>query len=53
MIATEIAALGQEVSRKEQLIDEQMARLDTVNKALLDAIKIFARNLFYQALLQT
>ena len=33
-----------------QLIDQQMVRMDTANKTLLDAIKICARNLFYQAL---
>ena len=49
-IETEKAALDQEVSRKDQLIDQQMVRLDTANKTLLDAIKICARNLFYQAL---
>ncbi len=49
-IETEKAALDQEVSRKEQLIDQQMVRLDTANKTLMDAIKICARNLFYQAL---
>ena len=49
-IKTEKAALDQEVSRKEQLIDQQMVRLDTANKTLMDAIKICARNLFYQAL---
>ena len=41
---------GPEVSRKDQLIDQQMVRMDTANKTLLDAIKICARNLFYQAL---
>ncbi len=49
-IETEKAALDKEVSRKEQLIDQQMVRLDTTNKTLMDAIKICARNLFYQAL---
>jgi len=44
------AALDQEVSRKDPLIDQQMVRMDTANKTLLDAIKICARNLFYQAL---
>ncbi len=30
--------------------DQQMVRMDTANKTLMDAIKICARNLFYQAL---
>ena len=41
------AALDQEVSRKDPLIDQQMVRMGTANKILLDAIKICARNLFY------
>ena len=49
-LETEKATLDQEVSRKEQLIDQQMVRMDTTNKTLMDAIKICARNLFYQAL---
>jgi len=49
-IETQKAALDKEVSRKEQLIDQQMVRMDTANKTLMDAIKICARNLFYQAL---
>jgi hypothetical protein len=49
-IETQKAALDQEVSRKDQLIDQQMVRLDTTHKTLMDAIKICARNLFYQVL---
>jgi len=49
-IETEKASLDREVSRKDQLIDQQMVRMDTANKTLMDAIKICARNLFYQAL---
>jgi len=49
-IEEEKSALDKEVSRKEQLIDQQMVRMDTTNKTLMDAIKICARNLFYQAL---
>lgn len=49
-IEAEKAALDKEVSRKEQLIEQQMVRMDTTNKTLMDAIKICARNLFYQAL---
>jgi hypothetical protein len=49
-IESEKAALDKEVSRKDQLIDQQMVRMDTANKTLMDAIKICARNLFYQAL---
>jgi len=44
------SALDREVSRKEQLIEQQMERMDVTNKTLMDAIKICARNLFYQAL---
>ena len=43
-------ALDKEVSRQEQLIEQNMVRLDTTNKTLMDAIKICARNLFYQTL---
>lgn len=43
-------ALDKEVSRKEHLIEQQMVRMDSTNKTLMDAIKICARNLFYQAL---
>ena len=49
-LEAEKATLDKEVSRKEQLIDQQMVRMDTTNKTLMDAIKICARNLFYQAL---
>jgi hypothetical protein len=49
-IEAEKETLDKEVSRKEQLIDQQMVRMDTTNKTLIDAIKICARNLFYQAL---
>jgi hypothetical protein len=49
-IEAEKAALDKEVSRREQLIEQRMVRMDTTNKTLMDAIKICARNLFYQAL---
>ena len=49
-IEVEKAAMDKEVSRKEQLIEQQMVRMDPANKTLMDAIKICARNLFYQAL---
>jgi hypothetical protein len=39
-----------EVSRLEVLIEQQMVRLDTRNKRLLDSLKLIARNAFYQAL---
>ena len=39
-----------EVSRLEVLIQQQMVRLDTRNKRLLDSVKLIARNAFYQAL---
>lgn len=43
-------AVQQEVSRVDQLIEHDMVRMDTGAKRLMDAIKITARNLFYQAL---
>jgi hypothetical protein len=43
-------AVEQEVSRVDQLIEQDMVRMDTGAKGLMDAIKITARNLFYQAL---
>ena len=49
-IEAQKALLEKEVSRKDQLIEQKMVRMDTTNKTLMDAIKISARNLFYQAL---
>jgi hypothetical protein len=46
---TEKDALQREVSRIDQLVAQDMVRLDTGNKTLMDAIKITARNLFYRA----
>lgn len=43
-------AAQKEVSRIDQLIAEERVRLDTRGKRLMDALKITARNLFYQAL---
>jgi hypothetical protein len=43
-------ALQKEVSRIDQLVEQGMVRMDSANKTLMDAIKITARNLFYQAL---
>jgi hypothetical protein len=43
-------AAQQDVSRVDQLIEQDMVRLDTRRKRVMDAIKITARNLFYQAL---
>jgi hypothetical protein len=43
-------AMEKEVSRIDQLVAQDMVRLDTGNKTLMDAIKITARNLFYRAL---
>ena len=42
--------LEKEVSRIDQLIEQQMVRMNLANKTLMDAIKISARNLFYQLL---
>jgi len=44
------AKTQKEVSRLEILIEQQMVRLDTRNKRLLDSLKLIARNAFYQAL---
>jgi hypothetical protein len=44
------AKTQKEVSRLEVLIEQQMVRLDTRNKQLLDSLKLIARNAFYQAL---
>ena len=40
--------LEKEVSRIDQLINQEMVRMDLGNKTLMDAIKITARNLFYR-----
>ena len=44
----EKSLLAKEVSRIDQLIDQKMVRMDLANKTLMDAIKISARNVFYQ-----
>jgi hypothetical protein len=44
------AKTQKEVSRLEVLLAQQMVRLDTRNKRLLDSLKLIARNAFYQAL---
>ena len=44
----EKCALEREVSRIDQLISQEMVRMDLSNKTLMDAIKITARNLFYR-----
>jgi hypothetical protein len=44
----EKSGLEKEVSRIDQLIEEEMVRMDLSNKTLMDAIKISARNLFYR-----
>jgi hypothetical protein len=40
--------LEKEVSRIDQLINQEMVRMNLSNKNLMDAIKITARNLFYR-----
>ena len=45
---TQKAAINKEVSRLDQLIAQDMVRMDLNNKTLMDAIKISARNLFYR-----
>jgi hypothetical protein len=44
------AQTQKEVSRLEVLIQQQMVRLDTRNKRLMDSLKLIARNAFYRAL---
>ena len=44
------AKTQKEVSRLEVLIEQQMVRLDTRNKQLLDSLRLIARNAFYQTL---
>lgn len=44
------AKTQKEVSRLEVLLQQQMVRLDTRNKRLLDSLKLIARNAFCQAL---
>jgi len=44
------AQTQKEVSRLEVLIQQQMVRLDTRNKRLLDSLKLIARNAFYKRL---
>jgi hypothetical protein len=46
----EQAQTQKEISRLESLIQQQMVRLDTRNKRLMDSLKFIARNAFYQAL---
>lgn len=49
-VQAEMAATEKETSRLQTLINENYARLDTRRKALMDAVKILARNLFYHTL---
>ena len=49
-IREQIAQAEKEVSRLEVLIEQNFYRLNTANKQVLDALKILARNAFYQAL---
>ena len=42
------STLEKQVSRIDQLINQEMVRMDLSNKTLMDAIKITARNLFYR-----
>jgi transposase len=49
-VTAEMAQTQKEVSRLQSLIEQGFGRLDTRRKALMDAVKILARNLFYQTL---
>jgi len=46
----QIQGTEKEMSRLHDLIDKEFCRLDTTNKTAFDAIKILARNMFYQLL---
>ena len=49
-ILEKLAQTEKAVSRLETLIEQNYYRLNTANKRVLDALKILARNVFYQAL---
>ncbi|MCP4949713.1 MAG: hypothetical protein GY923_19690 [Aestuariibacter sp.] len=46
-VEAEMANTNKEVSRLETLIEQDFHKLDSAKKALMDSIKITARNLFY------
>ncbi|MCP5013770.1 MAG: hypothetical protein GY938_00635, partial [Ketobacter sp.] len=46
-VEAEMASTDKEVSRLETLIEQDFCKLDSAKKALMDGIKITARNLFY------
>jgi hypothetical protein len=46
-VEAEMANTNKEVSRLETLIEQDFRKLDSAKKALMDGIKITARNLFY------
>ena len=45
-----MAQSEKEVSRLQTLIDQRYCQLDTRRKSLMDAVRIIARNIFYEAL---
>jgi hypothetical protein len=47
-VETQLTTTAKEVSRLELLVEQQMVRLETSNKRLIDSLKIIARNAFYQ-----
>lgn len=49
-IAEEMKTTEKEMSRLEFLIEQDYVRLDTRNKYLMDALKVLARNAFYNML---
>ncbi len=49
-IAAEMKTTEKEMSRLEFLIEQDYVRLDTRNKYLMDALKLLARNTFYNML---
>lgn len=46
----DLKTMEQEISRLEFLVEQDYVRLDTRNKHLMDALKLLARNLFYNRL---
>jgi hypothetical protein len=49
-VKAQMAQSEKEVSRLQTLIDQRYCQLDTRRKSLMDAVKIIARNIFYEAL---
>ena len=48
LLSAELVRAQPDLRRIDQLISQEMVRMDLSNKTLMDAIKITARNLFYR-----